>query len=459
MKWKMIAVALIASLITSSLVGCGSSQNVTSSSQSKAISDEQDSSVTQAVDASTSEADSSASTYTEGSGGSAEAMEKLLTEFGGSEKTGKNSVCSPLNIYLALAMLSDCADGESQKQLLNLLGADSMDDLKTQAEKYYTIYTYAKNTDDYSEDAESSAPSDEDFTNYEMVSKLSNSLWIGDSYPVNEDALEKVSSDFHASLNQGTFGSEEFDKKFQTWLNNSTGDLLKDQAGGMKFDPETILALASAIYYKTPWIDNFEESDTKDEIFHAPGKDVTVPTMYQSDTMLYYEGNSFKAVGLSLADNNDFYILLPDEGTDPSSLFKDRQALDLLEKGWDMDGITSPKVNLYLPKIDVTSDRSLIDGLKELGVKDVFTPDKADFSPLFNEESAYVNSVHHAARLSADEKGIVAAAFTVIMMEGAAYQEEEPIEFKVDRPFAFAVSGMDGAILFAGTVYNPAESS
>ena len=39
---------------------------------------------------------------------------------------GKNAACSPVNIYLALAMLAETTDGNSRQQILDLLGADSM---------------------------------------------------------------------------------------------------------------------------------------------------------------------------------------------------------------------------------------------------------------------------------------------------------------------------------------------
>ena len=44
-----------------------------------------------------------------------------------------NSVCSPLNIYMALAMLAECTDGDTRQQLLDLLNAGSIDASRLQA--------------------------------------------------------------------------------------------------------------------------------------------------------------------------------------------------------------------------------------------------------------------------------------------------------------------------------------
>ena len=53
---------------------------------------------------------------------------QLLT--GGS---GENKVCSPINLYMALAMLAEVTDGESREQILTLLGSDDVDALRAEA--------------------------------------------------------------------------------------------------------------------------------------------------------------------------------------------------------------------------------------------------------------------------------------------------------------------------------------
>jgi hypothetical protein len=46
---------------------------------------------------------------------------------------GENQAYSPLNVYLAMAMLAETTDGNSRQQLLDLLGVDSIEALRTQA--------------------------------------------------------------------------------------------------------------------------------------------------------------------------------------------------------------------------------------------------------------------------------------------------------------------------------------
>ena len=48
-------------------------------------------------------------------------------------RAGENKACSPINIYMALAMLAEITDGKSRDQILALLGSSDLDALRTEA--------------------------------------------------------------------------------------------------------------------------------------------------------------------------------------------------------------------------------------------------------------------------------------------------------------------------------------
>ena len=114
-------------------------------------------------------------------------------------------------------------------------------------------------------------------------------------------------------------------------------------------------------------------------------------------------------------------------------------------------------IDLSVPKFDVSADTDLSGALRALGVTDVFDAGKADFSPLTDKaDGIFLSQAKHAARVTIDEEGVVAAAYTVMVACGAALPPDERIEFTLDRPFLFAVTGESGEILFAGIVNTPA---
>ena len=69
----------------------------------------------------------------------------------------------------------------------------------------------------------------------------------------------------------------------------------------------------------------------------------------------------------------------------------------------------------------------------------------------------YVSDALHKANIDFTEKGIKAAAVTVIYMtDGIALAEDKPIEINIDKPFLYVIRDKNtGEIWFVGTVYEP----
>ena len=54
-----------------------------------------------------------------------------------------------------------------------------------------------------------------------------------------------------------------------------------------------------------------------------------------------------------------------------------------------------------------------------------------------------------------DEEGVTAAAYTELRLNGSARPPEDEIDFVVDHPFIFVITGTDSLPLFIGVVNNP----
>lgn len=125
----------------------------------------------------------------------------------------ENRVCSPLNVYMALAMLAAVTDGQTQGQILDALGEDSLDELQTRAALLWQENSWNDGL---------------------VTSLLANSIWLQDGYEYNEDTLKKLGEEFFASAFSGEMGSEDYNKQLQSWLNDNTGGLLTEQAGSVQ---------------------------------------------------------------------------------------------------------------------------------------------------------------------------------------------------------------------------------
>jgi serpin B len=93
-------------------------------------------------------------------------------------------------------------------------------------------------------------------------------------------------------------------------------------------------------------------------------------------------------------------------------------------------------------------------------MSDVFDA-AADLSGITTAERLFVTQAVHCANVTVDEVGTEAAAATAVVAAPAAARVSTtpPVEFTVDRPFAFEiVDTQTAAPLFLGTVSDPAAT-
>lgn len=348
---------------------------------------------------------------------------------------GENLVYSPVNVYLALCMLAESTGGQSRQQILDLLGAGSVEELRSNANKLW-MSNYAN---------------DGVKTNI-----LANSVWLSDSLKYNKPTLDILANNYYASSFSGAMGSPDYTKALQNWLNEQTGGLLEEQAGAIELSPDTLLSLASTVYFNGRWESEFPEHLTKADTFHAVKGSQTIDFMYQRlDGKPFYTDDNYSATYLNFQNGGKMWLILPDAGNSPESLIQNGSINSILNGSTPKNKQNNVLINVFMPKFDVVSSINLNEYIEALGVKDVFYSTKADFSPILAESRpAYVSEINHSARVTVDEKGCTAAAFTVIAAEGVMVPEGQEIYFRLDRPFLFVITSDDSTPLFVGVVNN-----
>ena len=345
-----------------------------------------------------------------------------------------NTAYSPLNVYMAMAMLAETTGGNSRQQILDLFGVETIEELRTQAGHVWNAH--------YCDDGRSTI-------------LMANSLWLDHQFPYHQEAADRLAQYYYASTFHGDLGTEALNQQLREWLNANTGGLLKEQADNVKLSRDAVFALASTIYFTASWTDGFYKENTYDETFHAPTGDIQTPFMPQTRRDTYYRGTNFGAICLSLSGRNLMWLILPDEGFTTEDILKSDEYLQLTLDPGSWHGIIYD-IHLSLPKFDVVQQQDLIQGMKQLGVTDIFDPSISDFSSISNTAGLYVSQINHAARVTIDEKGCTAAAFTVIEAAAdSAPGRVEELYFTLDRPFLFLVTSRDHLPLFAGVVKQP----
>lgn len=355
--------------------------------------------------------------------------EKTVREFL-SGRGKENAVFSPLNVYLALAMLAETTDGNSRAQLLSLLGAEDIDSLRAGAKSLWNR--------SYLDDGTA-------------VLRLADSLWLRDSYEYKQETLDVLKTEYYSSVFSGIPGSTEYDGALRSWLDEQTGGLLKNSTRGVALEPSSVLALASTVYFNARWSEQFREEGNTQKTFRGADGDRDAVFMNREDFFDYTEGERFSAVSQWFINAGSMRFILPQEGVTPEELLSDEDFYEYINSSL---GSEQRRVAFSVPKFDVSGDLQLREGLEKLGVTDIFS-DRADFSPLTEKDELFVGQALHSARVTIDEEGCLAAAFTLITVDATAMIEpEEPIDFTLDRPFLFVINTNDGAPLFVGIVNN-----
>ena len=372
--------------------------------------------------------------------GAGKGLEAFFTDSAAAVLTGagsENRVYSPLNTYLALAMLAELTDGSSRAQILSLLGADSIETLRTRANHIWNA--------NYRDDGFSKCVP-------------AGSVWLNESYPLKEEPLQTLATNYYSSSFRGEMGSRGYLDCMKDWLGENTGGMLDEQAGDLTMEPNDALILLSTLFYEAAWGEKFRAEDNEPGVFHAPGGDVPAEYMFQSGYGFYYYGERFSAVEKIMVDSSRMWFILPDEGVGMDELLADGEYRKFVRitmqpnVSWNQS--RNVTVNLRLPKFDVSSGMDLAGTLRTMGVTDCFDPERSDFTPL-SGETLWVGRVQHDARLTVDEQGVRAAAYTAASLKAEAEPPEEEVDFFLDRPFTFLLVSADDVPLYTGVVNQP----
>lgn len=370
-----------------------------------------------------------AASYTEGLSAF---TEKSVKEFV-LKNAEKNTVYSPLNIYLALAMSAELTNGNTRAQLLELLGAENIESLRQNAQNLFNK-TYCNDG--------------------MYICLPANSIWLNESVRCNETTLHTLADIYKAYSFTGKPGSDEYNAALQNWLNFATGDLLKDSVRNIEMAPETLLTLVSTLYLSAKWQTEFGENN-ETRAFHAPSGDRELEFMLREEQTDYYYADDFAAKQVQIENGGYLWFILPDEDKTVSDVLSGDTFYRFIKDPFSWEQKTWCYVKMKVPKFDISSDTDLKEGLRALGVTDLFDGSRSDFTPTAPTASGiFLKKVQHCARVAIDEKGITAGALTVMQYCGSAMPSNE-VDFIVDRPFVFAVTDSDGSVLFIGTVNEP----
>ncbi len=345
----------------------------------------------------------------------------------------RNRIFSPLCVFHALAVMADLAVGNTQEEILSVLGVPDMESARESVSRLYRS----------------------EFMQGSAEVRPSAMLWFDEQVKLNQPKMEEIAKTMYAGVCKGPMMDPAYQTAIASWLNEATGGHLPDKSRQMKIDADTMLVLLTTLYYRDFWDKEFDAGRTKDGVFHTMDGDVITPFMHASRWINVWIEESFTALPLEFMGGNALWLVLPKEGLSPE---------DLLKNGFfaafppDRRKRERRDVRTVIPKFDVFQELSIIDSLRDLGVKQVFTDDSQTPYTTVDEHSIKVDRVKHGARMKIDERGCEGSAYILMAAcAGGIPHDPPPMDFILDRPFLFVLMGKGKLPLFVGIVHNPQE--
>ena len=343
-----------------------------------------------------------------------------------------NVIYSPLSIRYALNMLKEGANGNTKSQIENLIGTD--------------------------------APGKYD--NIENVLSLANAVYIRDSFSeyVKDGYINTLSDKYNAEVIYDAF---ENANNINGWIENKTFDQIKNMLDDKDVsDPGNVMMLVNALAMDMEWEYQFDERDTNSGKFYLEDgtqMDAAVMSKHaaRSDGTAYYTDDSVTALSLDLKKYGDnqlqFLAIMPEEKLSEYTQNFNAETLNNITDNLTKASDTKDGVNVAIPRFSFDYKLKLEEDLNKLGITDAFDKELADFTGVTDKKPFYVDKALHKAKIDFSEKGIKAAAATVIMMAyETAIVEEKPVDITIDKPFMYVIRDKKtGEIWFAGTVYEP----
>ena len=363
---------------------------------------------------------------------------KLFDEIRKTEQD-KNIFISPLSVSLALAMTLNGAAGETEQAMTDTLQLQGLD-----SEAINVGYAGLRQT------LLTADP--------KVTLTIANSLWARQGMSFKQDFLQRNIQFFGAEISTLDFNDPSASKTINQWVDTNTNGKIQKIVGD-RINPNAVLFLINAIYFKGTWQREFDPSRTQDDSFYLANGDVKqVPMMKQQHRYPHYRGENFQAISLAYGDGEmSLYIFLPDPESDLNTFLE-----NLNTERWEnwMSQFHGQDVSLVMPKFKLEYGRNLNDTLQALGMEVAFNQGLANFSRMAPLEilgqNLYIENVLHKTFVEVNEEGTEAAAVTSVEV-GVTSVPPPPIPFTVDRPFFLAIrDNQTKTVLFMGVVLDPA---
>lgn len=340
-----------------------------------------------------------------------------------------SKVVSPLSVTWLMAMLANGACGETRREIMETIGADSVS-VAEMNDFYHCLSEYLQKADK------------------SVTLNIANYIALNNRFRLQDAFSRTLMAKYGAGIERLDFSSQKAVDIINCWCKEHTGGMIPEVIDGL--EPSAVSCVLNAIFFNGAWQDKFDKKETRLERFQGYTRDIKrVQMMHRNDKMLYIDNDTYAAVNLPYGKGNySMTVLLPNAGKGIGEVVGKMGVGELENMRRKMDECY---VDLKLPRFTTEVDLTLNDIIGKLGAPTMFTSG-ADFSS-FADGDLHVSKMFQKAKIEVNEEGTKAAAVTGAVVALAMLEPNEPrhVEFHADRPFVYIITeSTTGAILFIG---------
>ncbi|MCF2490571.1 serpin family protein [Dyadobacter sp. CY347] len=342
----------------------------------------------------------------------------------------ENLFVSPLSLHIALGMLLNGAEKETAEEILKALQMEGIP-LTDLNNAYKTLLN------------------DLPIADSKVSLGLANSLWYKSGFDVKPDFQSVLKNSFNAEATGLPFDNAAKDKINQ-WASDKTNGKIKQVIE--KIEPDHVMFLLNALYFKGDWKYQFDAKNTRDETFKLEnGSGKPVKMMFAKSNFKTTSTETYSAVQLPYANGQfNMTVLVP----------KGQNTVDKMLASFNADdweriraGMPETNVEVGLPRFILKYSAQLKETLKEMGIQKAFTSG-AELGKIHATAHLAVDFVKQDTYLGIEEKGTEAAAVTSIGIGLTSVGQNQQVI--CDRPFGLIISeNTSNTILFMGRINNP----